>query len=184
MATVSIGSSEGGQKVKSYLGSYICGERLKHKLNTAQLAEMIGYKNLNKGMRRITALEREGTASPALLEKVVDVLELDAGYIYSLIRKDREAYEADLELWLKEPIKMYYTIRMMPTIYLSYELPSDIKTEDEAIRFVAGIAKEKHNKCWVVLSRKEKVYITEDGEVGGKVETKYGDEDYPYMRVR
>ncbi len=34
------------------------------------------------------------------------------------------------------------------------------------------------------LSRREKVYITEDGEVGGKIETFYGDEDYPYVKVK
>ncbi len=72
----------------------------------------------------------------------------------------------------------------MCSIYLSYDLPTNIKAEDEAVRFVADIAKEKHNKCWVVLSRKEKVYITEDGEVGGKIMTEYGDKDYPYVKVK
>ncbi len=59
-----------------------------------------------------------------------------------------------------------------------------INTEEEAVEFVAGIAREKHNKCWVVLSRREKVYITEDGEVGGKIMTEYDDKDYPYVRVK
>ncbi len=71
----------------------------------------------------------------------------------------------------------------MPTIYLSYNLPTNINTEEEAVEFVAGIAKEKSNKCWLILSRKEKVYIAEDGEVGGKIKTFYGDEDYPYVKV-
>ncbi len=66
----------------------------------------------------------------------------------------------------------------------SFELPTNIKTEEEAVEFVAGIAKEKHNKCWVVLSRREKVYITEDGEVGGKIITECGDKNYPYTRVK
>jgi transcriptional regulator with XRE-family HTH domain len=83
--------------VKSYLGSYLKSERLKKKLNTAELAGKIGYKNINKGMRRISALEREGFAIADLLKKVNDTLKLDAGYIDSLIRKDREAYEAELE---------------------------------------------------------------------------------------
>ena len=46
------------------------------------------------------------------------------------------------------------------------------------------IAKEKHKKCCLVMSRKEKIYIDEDGEIEVKIETKYGDEDYPYVRVR
>ncbi len=79
---------------------------------------------------------------------------------------------------------MYYVIRLKPTIYLSSNFPTNINTEEEAVAYVADIAKEKSYKCWVVLSRKEKVYITEDGEVGGKIATKYGDENYPYVRVK
>ncbi len=75
-------------------------------------------------------------------------------------------------------------MRLMPTIYLSYNLPTNIKTEEEAVTYVAGIAKEKHNKCWVVLSRREKVYITEDGEIRGKIITEYDDKHYPYVRVK
>ncbi len=56
--------------------------------------------------------------------------------------------------------------------------------EEEAVEFVAGIAKEKHNKCWVVLSRREKVYIAEDGKVGGKIEALYDDKNYPSVRVK
>jgi hypothetical protein len=170
--------------VKSYLGSYMKNERLKQKLNTAQLAEKVGYKNINKGMRRITVLELEGVAPPSLLRKVVDVLKLDADYIDSLIRKDREAYEAEYERWVNEPIKMYYTIRMMPTIYLSYDLPTNIKTEDEAIYFVSAIAKNKKFLAWVNLSRRETVCIDKSGEVTGRYVNGLYDTLAPYLLVR
>ena len=67
---------------------------------------------------------------------------------------------------------------------MSYDLPSYINSENEAIKFIAEIAKEKHKKCCLVLSRKEKIYIDEGGEIEGKFETKFGDEDYPYVRIR
>ncbi len=169
--------------MKSYLGSYLCGERLKQKLNTAQLAEMIGYRNTNKGMRRILDLEREGVAPPSLLKKVVDVLELDAGYIDSLIRKDREAYEAEYERWVNEPIKMYYTIRMMPTIYLSYDLPSNITSEDEAIAYVSAIAKDRKCLAWLFLTRRETVCIDKSGRVTGRYENGLHDTSMPYLLV-
>jgi len=91
--------------VKSYLGSYLKGERLRQKLNTAQLAGKVGYRNINKGMRRVIDLEREGIATPALLSKVVDTLKLDAGYVDNLIKLDREANEADYERWLNKIIQ-------------------------------------------------------------------------------
>lgn len=170
--------------MKSFLGSYICGERLKQKLNTVQLAEKVGYRNTNKGMRRIIDLEREGKVHNELLEKVVDVLKLDAGYIDSLTMKDREAYEAETERWLNEPIRKYYTIRMMPTIYLSYDLPSNIETEDEAIYFVSDIAKNKKCLAWVNFSRRETVCIDKSGRVTGRYENGLHDTSMPYLLVR
>ena len=164
-------------------GKYLKEERLKQNLNTAELARLIGYKNVSKGMNRIIDLERENII-PEVLMKIVKALNLDHESVNSLIKRDKEEDKMKFEEWLNQPIEMYYVTRLMPTIYLSYELPTNINTADEAVSFVAGIAKEKGNKCWVILSRKEKVYITEDGEVRGKIETKYGDEDYPYVRVK
>ena len=155
--------------MKSYLGSYIKGKRLKQKLNTAQLAQKIGYCNINKGMRRILDLEREGVAHPALLKKIVDVLKLDACHIDSLIREDREANEAEYKRWLNEPIDMYYTIRMMPTIYLSYDLPAEIKSEEEAIAYVTDIAKDKKCLAWLSFSRRDIVFIDKSGGVTGRL---------------
>ena len=135
------------------LAGYIKQERNMKGLNTAQLSKMMGYKNINKGMRRISALEREGFATADLLKKVADNLNLDHEYIDSLIRKDREAYEAEYEQWLNEPVKMSYTIRAMPAIYLTYDLPSEITNEAEAIAYVSVVAKEKRCLAWFSLSR-------------------------------
>ena len=42
------------------LAKYIKQERIKQGLNYAELSRLMGYKNLNRGMRRIIDLEREG----------------------------------------------------------------------------------------------------------------------------
>jgi len=165
-------------------GKYLKEERLKKNLNTAELARLIGYKNVSKGMNRIVDLERENIIIPEVLAKIVKALNLDHSYVNSLVEKDKDEDKKEFEKWLSEPIKMYYVMRIIPTIYLSYDLPSYIYSEDEAINFVAGVAKEKHKKCCIVLSRKEKIYIDEDGEIVGKIETKYGDRYNPYVRVK
>ena len=170
--------------MKSYLGSYLKSERLKHKLNTAQLAEKVGYRNINKGMRRINILEREGIATPTLLSKVVDALKLDTGCVDNLIKLDREANEAEYERWLNEPINMYYTIRMMPTVYLSYDLPSNIKTEDEAIAYVSAIAKDKKCLAWLNLSRRETVLIDRSGGITERHKHCLHDTTLPYLLIR
>ena len=116
--------------------------------------------------------------------KIVKALNLDHSYVNSLVEKDRDEDRKEFEKWLSEPIEMYYVMRIIPTIYMSYDLPSNINSEEEAVKFVAEIAKEKHKKCCLVLSRKEKIFFDEDGQVEGKFETKQGDEDYTYVRVK
>jgi len=165
-------------------GKYLKKERLKQNLNTAELARLIGYKNVSKGMNRIVDLERENIIIPEVLVKIVKALNLDREYVNSLVKKDRDEDRRKFEKWVSEPIKMYYVIRIIPAIYMSYDLPSNIKSENEAINFVAEIAKNKHKKCCLVLSRKEKIYIDEGGEIEGRFETEYGDEDYPCVRVK
>ena len=163
---------------------YLKEERLKQRLNTAELARKMGYKNVSKGMNRIVDLERENIIIPEVLKKLVNALNLDHKYVNSLIKRDREEDKRRFEEWLSKPIEMYYVMRIIPTIYLSYDLPTNINSEEEAVKFVAGIAKEKHKICCLVLSRKEKIYIDEDGEIVGKIETEFGDGDCPYVRVK
>ena len=167
-----------------HTGKYLKEERLKKDLNTAELARLIGYKNVSKGMNRIVDLERENIIIPEVLVKIVNALNLDHSYVNSLVEKDRDEEKKEFEKWLSEPIKMYYVVRVIPAIYVSYDLPSYINSEDKAVKFVANIAREKHKKCCLVLSRKEKIFFDEDGQIEVKFETKYGDEDYPYMRVK
>ena len=93
------------------LAKYIKQERVKQGLNYAELSRLMGYKNINSGMRRIIDLEREGKVHSEILRKMIYALQLDEEIVNRLIRKDREAYEAEFEQWLNEPIDIYYTIR-------------------------------------------------------------------------
>ena len=43
---------------------------------------------------------------------------------------------------------MYYTIRMIITIYLSYDLPAEITSEGEAIAYVSDITKDSKCMTW------------------------------------
>ena len=152
------------------LAKYTKQERIKQGLNYAELSRLMGYKNLNRGTRRIIDLEREGKVYSEILRKIIYALQLDEDIVNGLIRKDREAYEAEFERWLNEPVKMTYTIRAMPAIYLSYELPSEITNEAEAIAYVSAIAKDKKCLAWLSLSRRKTVFIDRLGEVTGRHE--------------
>jgi len=170
--------------VKSYLGSYLKGERLKQKLNTAQLAEKIGYRNINKGMRRILDLEREGEAHCEVLEKIIDALELDRTYIDQLIQEDKEQQRREFEEWVNTPIDWHLIIRWMPAVYGEREIPGNIKTEEEAIEYAKSVAGKLKLMVWLVLSRKENLRIDADGSIKSRNEVTLDSSWLPATVVR
>ncbi len=170
--------------MKTNLGSFIKKQRAEKNINAAELAKEMGYKNVSKGMRRLIDIERGEPFHPDVLNRIVSALELDQDHIDALVLKDRQEYEAEFEKWVSEPIEPYYTLRMMPTIYLSYDMPGDFPTEEQSAEYVAKIAKEKQVKAWLNLSRREKIYITEKGEIMGKIKTTIENVNYPYTRVK
>ena len=56
---------------------------------------MMGYININRGMRRIIDLEREGVVHPEVLEKLVVALNLDREYVNALIKNNRQEREEE-----------------------------------------------------------------------------------------
>ena len=173
-----------GIMMTTKLANYIKQERIKQKLNYAEVSRKMGYKNLNKGMRRIIDLEREGKFHPEVLDRIIDALNLDKEYIDQLIEEDFEQQKREFEEWVNEPVNMTYTIRIMPTIYLTYDLPTNINTEDEAVAFCCAQAKEKRKLIWLSPSRKVTIFISKDGEVTGRKETTIDEIDLPYMRIK
>jgi len=170
--------------VTTNLSRFIKEERVKQRLNYAELSRRMGYKNLNKGMRRVIDLEREGIVHSEVLEKISDALNLDREHVNALINKDRQEQEEAFEKWVSEPIQPHYILRIIPTIYQSYDLPGNFPTEDRIIEYVAGVAKEKHKQALLCLSRREKISINEKGEIMGKIKTTMENVHYPYTRIK
>ena len=166
------------------LSGYIKQERVNQGLNFGELAKLMGYKNISRGMRRAIDLEREGVVHPEVLEKIIKALELDRNIIDRYIKEDNEQKRREFEEWLSEPIQPYYILRIIPAIYQSYDLPGNFSTEEEAAEYVAGIAKEKQKKALLCLSRREKISINEKGEIMGKIKTTIENAHYPYTRIK
>jgi len=166
------------------ISRFVKQERIKQGLGYAELSRKMGYKNFNKGMRRVIDFEREDEVHPDILNRIASALELDQNQVDALVLKDRQEYEEEFEKWVSVPVEPYYTLRMMPTIYLSYDMPGYYPTEEQSADYVAKIAKEKHVKAWLNLSRREMIYITEKGEIMGKIKTTIENVNYPYTRVK
>jgi hypothetical protein len=166
------------------LAQYIKQERVKQGINYAKLSRKMGYTNVNKGIRRVVDLEREGKVNNEVLEKVVDVLKLDKTHIDQLIHQDKDYQQREFEKWANTPIKWHLIIRWMPAVYCEREIPGYIKTEEEAIEYAVSVAKECSSMVWLVLSRKENIHIDKDGNVKSRNEITQDFMNLPYVDIR
>ena len=170
--------------MKLNLSTYIKQERIKQELNYAELSRKMGYTNVNKGMRRIIDLEREGEAHCEVLEKIIDTLELDRTYIDQLIQEDKEQQRREFEEWVNTPIDWHLIIRWMPAVYGEREIPGNIKTEEEAIEYAKSVARKLKLMVWLVLSRKENLRIDADGSIKSRNEVTLDSSWLPATVVR
>ena len=166
------------------LACYIKQERVKQGLNYAQVSRKMGYKNLNKGIRRIIDLEREDVVHPEVLDRIIDALELDKDKVKYLVQLDEEEQQRKFDEWVNTPIKWHLIIRWMPAVYGEREIPGYIKTQDEAIDYAREVAKELKSMVWLVLSRKENIHIYPDGSVRSRNEVTMDNSWLPFTRIK
>jgi transcriptional regulator with XRE-family HTH domain len=150
-------------QVSTNLSQYIKQERVKQGLNYAELSRKMGYKNFNKGMRRVIDLERDGEVHHKVLEKIIDALELDRNNLDLLIKQNKEQKRREFDELVNSPIKWHLIIKFMPAVYDERDIPGYIKTEEEAVKYAKSYARENKLMLWLVLSRKENIHIDKDG---------------------
>ena len=143
------------------------------------LAEMVGYKNRNKGARLILNFEREGIITEDLLQKLIEALEIDHEGMTEAIEKDRAEWEA----WVSEPVPMKMIVRLIAAVYCLHPLPVEITTPEEAETYARNFAKEKHFRVCLALNRRQSVWISEEGEIEGRTQARPGLPNIPYATL-
>ena len=161
--------------MKSHLGSHFRETRIAKGLSLGQLARRVGYKNINKGCRRIATFERTGQVTAELLRKMTFTLGIGSEVIEELLDEDQREYRR----WLSEPVKPYVVIRLLAAFYSWVELPEAVESLEEAERFAAGLAKKHRLRTCLVWSRRISIYFTADGSVEGIMEASPG----PVMKI-
>ncbi|MFH0823698.1 MAG: hypothetical protein V2B18_13195 [Pseudomonadota bacterium] len=130
-------------------------------------AEMIGYKNRNKGARLILLFEREGIVSDDLLRKLVVALDIDQKGMIQAMDKDR----ADWEAWVSKSVPMQMIVRLIAAVYRPHPLPAEITTREKTEAYARDFAKRNHYSVCLVLNRRDSVWIGEDGDVRARTGT-------------
>jgi hypothetical protein len=168
----------------TYLGSFIKAERLKQGLTLGRLARLAGYRNINKGARRIACLERTGKATPDLLVKVVEALGLNWTTVERLAEEDWQERLRAWEGWVSEPAPMHLVVRLMAAIYVRKSLPAEVTTQEQAEAWACGYARQHRWRVCLVLSRRLSVWIDAEGQVEARTEARPSEPNVPFMQVK
>ncbi len=144
-------------------GAFLKERRTSLKLTTAQLAAKIGYKNICKGIRRISAVEN-GETEPELTAKIMASL--------GITTEDREKCRKQEALFRKQLIeklpkfKPVLIWRAMACIYVSVELPENIVNQQDLLDYAAELARTRHSNCCLRLDYDLRYWINKNGETG------------------
>ncbi|MCX5659642.1 MAG: hypothetical protein NTW19_07960 [Planctomycetota bacterium] len=164
----------------SHLAEHLRAAREQQKLSLGQVARQLGYRNVNKGIRRVQEFEDSGaTARADLAQRLAELLEADPIIVAQLQRKDLQDWKA----WIDESIPMRLSVRLMAAIYCETRIPSEVVTPEQAEDFAKQFAKANRVRCCLALSRRTTVYIDANGLVEGRLEAEPFVSNIPHMTI-
>lgn len=165
------------------LGTFCRDRREELGLTLGELARMLGYRNVNKGVRRILQLEREGTVKEDLLVKLAEALGIDLPTIERLMDQDYSEYLRGWEQWVNEPQPMFLVVKLMPAVYAKKDLPAEVTTSEQAEAWACEYARQDRLRVCLVVSRRLSVWIDAEGNVEGRTEATPDNPNMPWMKL-
>jgi hypothetical protein len=78
---------------------------------------------------------------------------------------------------------MKMIVRLMPAVYTSQCLPTEIRSKEDAMAYAREYAKIHHAKVCLILSRRFSYWIDESGKGFMKATTKESSTKSPHMKV-
>ena len=81
------------------VGRHIRQVRTQRGVRLSELARLVGYGNINRGVERLHLFESEGIITEELLQKVIEALDIPAEDLKRLMEQDRVDLERRFEEW-------------------------------------------------------------------------------------
>jgi len=147
----------------SHLGDLFAKSRKDLSLSPKQVAQLAGYKNIDKGIRRYRQIENGNNLFPhrEVLERFRTVLELDVSDIVMAQALDFEE--------LEKPIQPYIVHRIFAGLHSRLDLPVDC-TIDLGLLTAKALAEKLKVRMCLVLSKIRCIYC----DPGGSTEESIG----------
>ena len=130
--------------------------RRKLGLRPVEVARRAGYKNINKGIRRITDIETGSDMfpKPAVYRRFIGLLGIDEWDVLQAMAEDFDE--------LDQPVPPRLIVRLIPSFYIQHPLPEGCTTE-EAIAIAERVAQERDLQVCVTLTGIRGLYIAPSG---------------------
>ena len=164
----------------NHVSRYFKQRREEKGLTRAQLAQLVGYRNISKGCRRLAEFEETGAVHPDLFGKLTAALAIDEATVKHLLEGDYRSWNK----WANQPIRPYLVIHLIAAVYNTIGLPEHICSVAEAERFASITAKRYRMRCCLVLSRRISVWYATDGSIEKTTEAVPGEPNTPIMRIK
>jgi transcriptional regulator with XRE-family HTH domain len=168
----------------SNLGNLFHEQRIHRGLSLSQLARLVGYGNVSKGANTICRFEREGIFKDKFLADLADALGIDYPTVERLIEQDRQEHLRAWEAWVNQPVPMQVVVRYLAAAYGKVKMPADITTHEQAEAFACEYARIHHLRVCLVLSRRQSVWIDNEGKIYARTEATPDKPNMPWMQLR
>jgi len=144
-----------------HAGRLLAATRKRLRVTPQSLAGEIGWRNLNKGARRILALERGETVDRPLYGRLVELLGISAEAVAEAERLD--AARA-LEL-RRTPVEPEVVVRLTAAVWKRCPIPEDARNGKALVDFGVSTARHYHNVVCLRLPNRTTLWIDRHGEI-------------------
>lgn len=166
--------------MQTELGELIRRSRRSLGWTLQELAPRMGYRNLQKGARRLEHLEQPGMASADLEANAASALGLEPRTVFETKARDDVARQTLFQEWLEgaQPMELYGYVA---GVTFRVPLPERL-TVDQAIGFATDARKKPRVRMCLILDRKRSLWISSDGTTY-LTQARAGQPNCPYSTV-
>ena len=166
--------------MKNLFGQYVKDSMKRKGLTRGQLAAVMGYKNIDKGCRRLLEVETGEFPDEIFLEKLIDALELDPEKAWGYLLAMENEAEIEFAKWQKNPVPMRIIVEnvsgtwmgaMIAAVHDRIKIPVHVVSEEEATDYACHVARDKGLALRLILNRRWSLLINKDGKVISRSET-------------
>jgi len=155
---------------------YLANLRIERDLKPGQLASILQARNISKIGSLIRQFELNGEITSYWMEKLISELNPDKEALEKCITLDKKNYLNELENqklkweeWASTSIEPYLTIRYMPAVYGTRDIPKAFtSSREDAEWWAAKELKRFRGKGYLNWTRKEQTFYKKDGTISSR----------------